>query len=138
MGFDGNTCISPLWKSSSALQVGADLVGVGGESAVDLAVEVGIAVVDEVHVLGLPKFAPAALVCRPLLPERHESNFRDLVLLSVLRKASHRQKTGMRCLWSQCALQSIAEVHLLRLAEFAPLTLACRPLVPGEQLKYVS
>ena len=62
------TYMSSLRQSSPTLQIGPDLVGVGRESPVNFAVEVGIAVGNEIHILSLAELASPTLVCCFLLP----------------------------------------------------------------------
>jgi hypothetical protein len=80
-----------LWQGSAALQVGLDLLRVRIEGAGNLAVEVRVAVVDEVHVLVRLERAPAAVLCALRLALVQLSHHRiDLVLGDVRRHLCKR------------------------------------------------
>ena len=57
-----------VWEGCSSLQIRLGLLGVLPKGTIDLLVEVGIPVVDEVHVLVCVKLAPPAVVVAVVLP----------------------------------------------------------------------
>lgn len=59
---------SMVWECCSSLQICLSFLGVLPKGTVNLLVEVGIPVVDEVHILVCMKLAPPAVVVAAVLP----------------------------------------------------------------------
>ena len=59
---------SMVWKGCSTLQVGLRFLGVLPKGTVNLLVEVGIPVIDEVNILICMELAPPAVVAALVLP----------------------------------------------------------------------
>lgn len=59
-----------IWKCCAPLQIRLGLLGVLPKSTVDFLVEVGIPVVDEVHILVCMELAPPAVVVAVVLPAK--------------------------------------------------------------------